>query len=226
MFILGMCLSISFLLSSALPSYGNHKRLTSPPQRLRSRYTPLPTTKAVILGQDPYHNVNQAHGLCFSVLPPTRAPPSLQNMYKCLQRDYPTFRPPPQNSGLLTPWAEQGVLLLNTCLTVRAHEANSHAGRGWERFTGRVIEIVEKERRGGVVFLAWGAPAQKRVARVDKKRHCVLASAHPSPLSAARGFVSSFFSFLPLAVQKGEGGNGGLMSLVRAVRLRTFPQDE
>jgi uracil-DNA glycosylase len=111
-------------------------------------------------------------------------------MYKALKNDYPSFVPPQNNGGLLTPWAERGVLLLNTCLTVRAHEANSHANRGWERFTGKVIEIVDKQRRGGVVFLAWGSPAAKRVAKVDKKRHNVLMSVHPSPLSAARGFVS------------------------------------
>jgi uracil-DNA glycosylase len=144
--------------------------------------------KAVILGQDPYHNHNQAHGLAFSVRPPTPAPPSLKNIYTCLKNDYPSFTPPPNKGGLLTPWADRGVLLLNTCLTVRAHEANSHANRGWEKFTQKVIEVVDKKRVGGVVFLAWGTPAGKRVARVDKKRHCVLQSVHPSPLSASRGW--------------------------------------
>jgi uracil-DNA glycosylase len=145
--------------------------------------------KVVILGQDPYHGVNQAHGLCFSVRPPTPAPPSLKNIYKLLKIEYPDFKPPPNNGGLLTPWADRGVLLLNTCLTVRAHEANSHAKRGWERFTQKVITTVAKERKNGVVFLAWGRPAQDRVIGIDSK-HLVLKSVHPSPLSASRGFVS------------------------------------
>ena len=160
---------------------------------LRSRHTPLNTVKVVILGQDPYHNHNQAHGLCFSVRPPTPAPPSLQNIYKALKKDYDTFSPPPNRGGLLTRWADRGVLLLNTCLTVRAHEAGSHANRGWEKFTQRVIDIVAKKRTNGVVFLAWGTPAANRVKKIDRVRHCVLQSVHPSPLSAARGFVSPSF---------------------------------
>jgi len=154
----------------------------------RSRHTPFHTVKVVILGQDPYHNHNQAHGLAFSVRPPTPAPPSLKNMYIALHNDYPTFSPPPNKGGLLTPWADRGVLLLNTCLTVRAHEANSHANRGWERFTQRVIDLVATRRTRGVVFMAWGTPAGKRVQKVDGKRHLVLKAVHPSPLSAARGF--------------------------------------
>lgn len=142
----------------------------------------------MILGQDPYHNVNQAHGLAFSVRPPTPAPPSLRNMYIALKKDYPSFVPPPNKGGLLTPWADRGVLLLNTCLTVRAHEANSHSNRGWEKFTQRVIDLVAQKRTRGVVFMAWGTPAGKRVVKVDKKRHLVLTSVHPSPLSASRGF--------------------------------------
>ncbi|MCJ1397659.1 uracil DNA glycosylase [Xylographa trunciseda] len=153
-----------------------------------SRHTPLPTVKAVILGQDPYHNVNQAHGLCFSVRPPTPAPPSLKNIYTAIKKDYPAFTPPPKNGGLLTPWADRGVLMLNTCLTVRAHQANSHAGHGWEEFTQKVIDTVAKVRTKGVVFLAWGMPAKKRVKGVAKPRHCVLESVHPSPFSAANGF--------------------------------------
>ncbi|QKX58944.1 uncharacterized protein TRUGW13939_06072 [Talaromyces rugulosus] len=153
-----------------------------------SRYTPLHTVKAVILGQDPYHNHNQAHGLCFSVRPPTKAPPSLKNIYKGIKNDYPSFEIP-ANDGLLTPWAERGVLMLNACLTVRAHNANSHANRGWERFTQKAIDIVARVRTHGVVFLAWGSPAGKRVAGVNKQKHCVLQSAHPSPLSAHHGFL-------------------------------------
>ncbi|KAI1182131.1 uracil-DNA glycosylase [Nemania serpens] len=153
-----------------------------------SRHTPFHTVKCVILGQDPYHNHNQAHGLCFSVRPPTPAPPSLKNMYKALKNDYPSFVPPAKNGGLLTPWAERGVLMLNTCLTVRAHSANSHQKRGWEAFTQKVIDLVAQKRTRGVVFLAWGKPAGDRVAKVDGKRHLVLKSVHPSPLSASRGF--------------------------------------
>lgn len=154
-----------------------------------SRHTPLNKVKAVILGQDPYHNVNQAHGLCFSVRPPTVAPPSLKNMYIALKRDYPDFKEPPNKGGLLTPWADRGVLLLNTCLTVRAHEANSHAGKGWERLTQKVIDTVVAKRTKGVVFLAWGSPAQKRCAKITGPKHLVLKSVHPSPLSAHKGFM-------------------------------------
>lgn len=145
------------------------------------------TVKAVILGQDPYHNHNQAHGLCFSVRPPTPAPPSLKNMYKELKNEYPDFTPPPNKGGLLTPWAEQGVLMLNTCLTVQAHNAGSHANKGWEAFTQKVIDTVAKVRTRGVVFLAWGNPAQKRCSKISGK-HLVLKAVHPSPLSAERGW--------------------------------------
>lgn len=109
-------------------------------------------------------------------------------MYKALAIDYPSFAPPPNRGGLLTPWADRGVLLLNTCLTVRAHEANSHANRGWERFTQKVIDLTAARRLRGVVFMAWGTPAGKRVLKIDSKRHLVLKSVHPSPLSASRGF--------------------------------------
>ncbi|KAL1962207.1 hypothetical protein VTN77DRAFT_9928 [Rasamsonia byssochlamydoides] len=155
-----------------------------------SRHTPLHTVKAVIIGQDPYHNYNQAHGLCFSVRPPTPAPPSLQNIYIALKNDYPSFEPPPKKGGLLTPWAERGVLMLNTCLTVRAHAANSHSGKGWERFTQKAIDTVARVRTHGVVFLAWGTPAGKRVSGINRERHCVLQSVHPSPLSARNGFFT------------------------------------
>jgi uracil-DNA glycosylase len=109
-------------------------------------------------------------------------------MYIGLRNDYPGFVAPPKNGGLLTPWADRGVLLLNTCLTVRAHEANSHANRGWEKFTQRVIDVVAQRRTRGAVFVAWGSPAAKRVAKIDTVRHLVLKSVHPSPLSASRGF--------------------------------------
>ena len=142
----------------------------------------------MVIGQDPYHGPNQAHGLSFSVRPPTPAPPSLKNIYVAIANDYPSFVPPPNKGGLLTPWADRGVLMLNTCLTVRASEANSHANWGWEQFTQKVIDIVAKKRSNGVVFLAWGSPAGKRVNKVDRKRHLVLQSVHPSPLSASRGW--------------------------------------
>ena len=154
----------------------------------RSRHTPLPSVKAVILGQDPYISPNQAHGLCFSVRPPTVAPPSLKNMYKALKKDYPDFKEPPKNLGLLTPWADRGILLLNTCLTVRQGESNSHAGKGWEKFTQKVIDLVAQKRVKGVVFLAWGSPAQKRCAKINGNKHLVLKAVHPSPLSASKGF--------------------------------------
>lgn len=156
----------------------------------RSRHTPLNTVKAVILGQDPYHGPNQAHGLCFSVRPPTPAPPSLKNMYVALKKDYPDFQAPPKNGGLLTPWADNGVLMINTCLTVRRGEANSHSGKGWEQLMQKVIDTVAKQRNLGVVFLAWGKPAEGRVKDVNKEKHLILKSVHPSPLSAHRGFVS------------------------------------
>ncbi|EXJ64457.1 uracil-DNA glycosylase [Cladophialophora yegresii CBS 114405] len=153
-----------------------------------SRHCPLHKVRVVILGQDPYHGHNQAHGLCFSVRPPTPAPPSLKNIYQAIKKEYPSFSPPPKNGGLLTPWADQGVLLLNTCLTVRAGLANSHAGHGWEKFTQKVIDTVVKLRTRGVVFLAWGSPAQKRCEKITGARHLVLKSVHPSPLSAHKGF--------------------------------------
>lgn len=156
----------------------------------RSRHTPLHKVKVVIVGQDPYHNHNQAHGLAFSVRPPTPAPPSLVNIYTGIKNDYPSFQRPPNKGGLLTPWAERGVLLLNTCLTVRAHQAASHSNKGWERFTQKAIDIVARVRSHGVVFLAWGTPAGKRVAGINRQKHSVLQSVHPSPLSASRGFVS------------------------------------
>lgn len=165
-----------------------------------SRHTPLHAVKAVVLGQDPYHGPRQAHGLAFSTRPPTPAPPSLKNVFVALKNDYPDFTPPPNNAGLLTPWADRGVLLLNTCLTVRAGNPNSHAGKGWEQFTQKVIDTVARYRTRGVVFLAWGAAAAKRVTGFNKKSHLVLTSVHPSPLSAARGFVRLDLLSLPSAL--------------------------
>ncbi|KAL1888684.1 uracil DNA glycosylase [Sporothrix stenoceras] len=168
------------------------RKIFPPPQDVYSwsRYTPFNEVKVVIVGQDPYHNDGQAHGLAFSVKPPVKPPPSLKNIYIALQRDYQgKFQPPPpQQGGLLTPWAERGVLMLNTCLTVRAHEANSHSNHGWERFTQKIIDLVAQRRARGVVFVAWGSPAAKRVVKIDEQRHLVLRSVHPSPLSAHRGF--------------------------------------
>lgn len=166
------------------------KKWFPPPEDVYSwsRHTPFNEIKVVIVGQDPYHNHNQAHGMAFSVRPPTPAPPSLKNMYIALKKDYPTFEPPANKGGLLTPWADRGVLMLNACLTVRAHEAGSHSNRGWERFTQKVIDLIAQKRTGGVVFMAWGTPAGKRVQKVDKQKHLILQSVHPSPLSASRGF--------------------------------------
>ncbi|KAF2800786.1 uracil-DNA glycosylase [Melanomma pulvis-pyrius CBS 109.77] len=152
-----------------------------------SRHTPLNTVKAVVTGQDPYHGPNQAHGLCFSVQAPTPAPPSLKNIYLALKKDYPDFKAPPKKGGLLTPWAERGVLLINTCLTVRRGAANSHSGKGWEVLMQKVIDTVAKVRPG-VVFLAWGSPAASRVKDINNEKHLILKSVHPSPLSASRGW--------------------------------------
>ena len=145
---------------------------------------PMDKIKVVIIGQDPYHEPGQAHGLCFSVNDGVKFPPSLQNIYKEIASEY--NQPMPQ-SGNLTRWAEQGVLLLNATLTVRAHLAASHQGKGWETFTDNVIKQVN-DRCQNVVFLLWGSYAQKKEAYIDKSKHCVLKAAHPSPLSAYRGF--------------------------------------
>ena len=147
-------------------------------------YTSFEDTKVVILGQDPYHNFGQAHGLCFSVLPPTEVPPSLQNIYKELHDDVGCYIP---DNGLLTKWAKQGVLMLNTVLTVRAHEANSHAGHGWEQFTDAALKALNRKRTP-VVFLLWGSPAQRKAELITNPKHLILKAPHPSPLSAYRGF--------------------------------------
>jgi uracil-DNA glycosylase len=147
--------------------------------------TPLDTVRVVILGQDPYHGPGQAHGLCFSVKPGVRPPPSLLNIYKELESDIGI---PRARHGFLESWAKQGVLLLNSVLTVEAAKAASHQGKGWERFTDAVIRLVN-DRADPVVFMLWGAYAQKKAAFVDTSRHLVLKAAHPSPLSAHNGFL-------------------------------------
>lgn len=149
------------------------------------RFTELGDVKVVILGQDPYHGPNQAHGLAFSVRPGIIPPPSLLNMYQELENSIAGFERPAH--GYLESWARQGVMLLNTVLTVRAGQAHSHASLGWETFTDRVIALINQHREG-VVFLLWGAHAQKKGAIIDTQRHCVLRAPHPSPLSAHRGF--------------------------------------
>lgn len=148
------------------------------------KYTSYADTKVVIIGQDPYHEPNQAHGLCFSVLKGVQPPPSLVNIYKELKDDI-GFNIP--NHGELTKWAKQGVLMLNTVLTVRKGEANSHKGKGWEQFTDRIISEINKKETP-VVFLLWGSPAKAKVQIIDNKKHIKLTSVHPSPLSAYRGF--------------------------------------
>lgn len=148
-------------------------------------FTPLSKVKVLLLGQDPYHNVNQAHGLSFSVLPQQKdIPPSLQNIYKELNTDLGCYIP---NNGYLKKWADQGVLLLNTVLTVRAHQANSHQGKGWEQFTDEIIRAVNEQDRPVVYFL-WGKPAQSKIKMLNNDKHLVLTAPHPSPLSAYRGF--------------------------------------
>ena len=146
--------------------------------------TPYEDVKVVILGQDPYHNDGQAHGLCFSVMPGTEIPPSLKNIYKELNTDLGCRIP---NNGYLNYWAEQGVLLLNTVLTVRAHQAFSHRGIGWEQFTDAIIAELNKADRP-IVFMLWGRPAQEKAKMLDNPKHLILKAAHPSPLSASRGF--------------------------------------
>lgn len=150
-------------------------------------FTPLSEVKAVILGQDPYHGDGQAHGLCFSVKPDVEIPPSLVNIYKELQDDCGCYIP---NNGYLTKWAKQGVLLLNTVLTVRAHQANSHRGIGWEEFNDAAIRILNDQDRP-IVFILWGRPAQMKKAMLNNPKHLILEAPHPSPLSAYRGFFGS-----------------------------------
>jgi uracil-DNA glycosylase len=159
-----------------------------PPQELvfnAFKITPFDQVKVVILGQDPYHGPNQAHGLCFSVLPGIKSPPSLVNMYKELADSIAEFEIP--SHGFLQPWAEQGVLLLNTVLTVEQGQAHSHKHLGWETFTDKVVQGLSDESEG-IVFLLWGSHAQKKGSTIDASKHFVLKAPHPSPLSAHRGF--------------------------------------
>lgn len=149
--------------------------------------TPLSRVKVVIIGQDPYHEPGQAHGLCFSVKPGVDIPPSLENIYKELQSDCGCYIP---NNGYLVKWAEQGVLLLNTVLTVRAHRANSHHGQGWEEFTDAAIRALNEQDRP-IVFILWGKPAQTKKSMLTNPNHLILEAPHPSPLSAYRGFFGS-----------------------------------
>lgn len=146
--------------------------------------TPLSDVKVVIIGQDPYHNIGQAHGLCFSVKPEVEIPPSLDNIYKELKEDMGCYIP---NNGYLVKWAKQGVLLLNTVLTVRAHQPNSHRGIGWEQFTDAAICAVN-ELDKPVVYMLWGKPAQSKKSMLNNEKHLILEAPHPSPLSAYRGF--------------------------------------
>jgi uracil-DNA glycosylase len=149
--------------------------------------TPYEQVQVLVLGQDPYHDDNQAHGLCFSVNPGIKTPPSLVNIYKELRDDL-EFKIP--NNGYLVPWAEQGILMLNAVLTVRAHTPNSHKDKGWEKFTDAVIGKVN-EKADPVIFVLWGAYAQKKLKLIDPDKHTVIQSAHPSPLSARNGFFGS-----------------------------------
>ncbi len=163
-----------------------HHQVFPPAEEIFSAFekTPLSRVKVVILGQDPYHNDGQAHGLCFSVRRGVAIPPSLVNIYKELHQDLGCEIP---SHGNLEKWADQGVLLLNTVLTVQAHQANSHRGIGWEEFTDAALAAVNQQDRP-VVYLLWGRPAQKKAAMITNPRHLVLEAPHPSPLSASRGF--------------------------------------
>lgn len=150
-------------------------------------FTPLSKVKVVILGQDPYHEPGQAHGLCFSVKPDVQIPPSLVNIYRELHEDCGCYIP---NNGYLKKWADQGVMLLNTVLTVRAHAANSHRNIGWEEFTDAAIRVLNEQDRP-MVFILWGKPAQTKKTMLNNPKHLILEAPHPSPLSAYRGFFGS-----------------------------------
>jgi uracil-DNA glycosylase len=162
------------------------------------KLTPYHQVKVLLLGQDPYHDEGQAHGLCFSVKPGTKPPPSLVNIFKELHNDLGCKVP---NNGYLVPWAEQGVMLLNAVLTVRAHKPTSHKNQGWETFTDAVIRALN-DRSKPVVFLLWGAYAQKKIKLIDTSRHRIVAGAHPSPLSAKKFFGSKPFSAVNKALEE------------------------
>ena len=176
------------LLEKVDEEYSNYN-VYPPKGKIFSAFTTcdIEDIKVVILGQDPYHEPGQAHGMCFSVLPNVQIPPSLKNIYKEIQAEY-GYEPP--NHGCLISWARQGILLLNTTLTVREHLANSHAGYGWQKFTDRVIEEVSKQDKP-IVFILWGRNAINKRPLIDESKHLVLTSAHPSPLSAYNGFFGN-----------------------------------
>ena len=176
---------------SAFVQQERHQFEIYPPKELvfnAFKLTPFPEVKVVVLGQDPYHNVGQAHGLSFSVSQGIVFPPSLKNIFAELVTDIPGFQIP--QSGDLSKWAKQGVLLLNATLTVRAHQAASHQKQGWETFTDQIIEKISSELEN-VVFVLWGSYAQKKSVLIDSKKHLILKAVHPSPLSAYRGFYGS-----------------------------------
>ncbi len=176
------------LYDTVINEYNTHEVYPAPDDIFNAfNFTPLADVKVVILGQDPYHEPGQAHGLCFSVKPDVEIPPSLQNIYKELHDDCGCYIP---DNGYLKKWADQGVMLLNTVLTVRAHEANSHKDIGWEEFTDAAIKILNNEDRP-MVFILWGKPAQAKASMLTNPRHMIIESPHPSPLSAYRGFFGS-----------------------------------
>lgn len=185
--------------------YQGHK-IFPPPKNIFSAFdlSAFEDTRVVILGQDPYHGDGQAHGLCFSVQEGTRMPPSLQNIFKEIKDDLGIDLP---GNGCLNRWAEQGVLLLNATLTVRAHDAGSHQNRGWEQFTDAVIKVLSKEKKN-LVFLLWGAYAQRKGELIDQSRHLVLSSAHPSPFAAHRGFFGNKHFSKTNAYLKEKGQKG------------------
>lgn len=176
------------LYQTVMKEYNTQKIYPAPDDIFNAfQLTPFHKVKAVILGQDPYHGEGQAHGLCFSVKPDVEIPPSLVNIYQELHDDCGCYIP---DNGYLTKWAEQGVLLLNTVLTVRAHQANSHRGIGWEEFTDAAIRRLNEEDRP-IVFILWGRPAQMKKSMLTNPNHLILEAPHPSPLSAYRGFFGS-----------------------------------
>ena len=176
------------LYKKVLEEYRTRKVFPAPDDIFNALHlTPLSQVKVVILGQDPYHNDGQAHGLCFSVKPDVEIPPSLVNIYQELHDDLGCYIP---NNGYLVKWAKQGVLMLNTVLTVRAHQANSHRGMGWEQFTDAAIRVLNEQDRP-IVFILWGSPAQKKAQMLNNPKHLILKAPHPSPLSAYRGFFGS-----------------------------------